>query len=530
MQFVLVTLLFVWMASCDDDFSEIGSDIVGGVNFSTNRTTVDVVAYNLNLAPLETNNLPSHLLGIYNDPVYGRVQANFVTQLVLQQQNPTFGTNPKIKNVILNLPLFSLRTEVLASGESLYRLDSIFGTDPFKLTIYENGFFLNTLDPDGNFQSIIPVYSDAHQQIFNNRREVLYESDTVFISNKEIQLFDNTGDPAVDTIPVERLAPAIRLELNSDFFKRKILDNEGDEVLLNLNNFQNFIRGLYFVAEPLNESNTGMVLLDLNQATIDMNYTFEREITRTDSLGNSVVEIEEAEATLPFRLTGLSASTFVRELNPQISDLLANADEVNGDERLFLQGNEGSVAVLKLFGPDLDNDGEPDQLTELKRTDKLINEANLVFYIDQPAVSQSIEPVRLVVYDLDNKNFVSDFLNDLSTTLRDNFRSRTIFGGLIEKDSQGRGVRYKMRITDHIRNMIRADSTNTTLAVSLTNDVVTVGFSRIKNAENELANLVPRFSVMNPLGTVLFGNNVSSENIDKKLKLEIIFSEPESEN
>lgn len=154
----------------------------------------------------------------------------------------------------------------------------------------------------------------------------------------------------------------------------------------------------------------------------------------------------------------------------------------------------------------------------------------MVFYIDQPAVSQSIEPVRLVVYDLDNKNFVSDFLNDLSTTLRDNFRSRTIFGGLIEKDSQGRGVRYKMRITDHIRNMIRADSTNTTLAVSLTNDVVTVGFSRIKNAENELANLVPRFSVMNPLGTVLFGNNVSSENIDKKLKLEIIFSEPESEN
>lgn len=526
LQYAAAAILFVWMASCDDSFSEIGSDIVGGVNFDVDTTIVDVRAYNFNLRPLETNNLPSQLLGIYIDPVFGITKANIVTQLVLQQTDPTFGDNPKIKDVILNIPFFSTRTDVLPTGESIYRLDSIFGNQPFKLSVYENGFFLNTLDPNGNFQSVLPVYSNQDQQFSNNRRELLYEADTVFISNKEIVIFPNTGDPAVDTIPSARLAPAIRIELNKDFFKRKILDNEGKEELSNINNFQNFIRGLYFVVEPLNGNENGMVLLDLNQATLDMNYTFEREITRTDSLGNSVQEIDTAEASLAFRFTGAKANTFVKTENPQVNDLINNPNMTNGDERLYIQGGDGSIAILELFGPDTDNDGEPDQLTQLKQTDKLINEANLVFYIDQESVSGSIEPVRLVVFDLERKDFISDFLNDLSTTLRDNFSSRTVFGGLIEKNTEQRGIKYKLRITDHIRSMVRSDSINTFLGVSSTNEVITAGFSNIINAENDLVNKIPRFSVMNPLGTVLFGNNVSPENSKKKLKIEIIFTEP----
>lgn len=525
-QFAWLVLIFIWMASCDDSFSEIGSDIVGGVNFDVDTTIVDVKATNFNLSPIETSNLPSQLLGVYNDPVFGQTRANMVAQLVLQQFNPTFGDNPKIKNVVLNLPFFSTRLEVLPTGESIYRLDSIFGNEPFKLTIYENGFFLNNLDPNGNFQSVIPVYSDQDQQFFNNRRELLYESDTVFINKNEIVVFPDTGDPAVDTIPSQRLPPAIRLELNKDFFKRKILDNEGKEELSNINNFQNFIRGLYFVVEPLSDNKNGMVLLDLNQASVDMNYTFEREVTRTDSLGNSVQEIDTVDASLAFRFTGAKANTLVKTENPQVIDFVNNPNQINGDERLYLQGGDGSIAVLELFGPDLDNDGEPDQLTQLKQTDKLINEANLVFYIDEDQVANSIEPVRLVVFDLEKKDFVSDFLSDLSTTLRDNFRSKTIFGGLIEKNQDGRGTRYKLRITEHIKNILRADSTNTILGVSLTNEVITSGFSRIFNAENNLINQAPRFSAMNPLGTVLFGNNVSSQNANKKLKLEIIFTEP----
>jgi len=516
--------------SCSQEFSEIGTDIVGGNNFEVGRFSETFVkTYNKRISPaIETSNLPAQLLGVLNDPVYGKTRANVAAQLVLNQVRPTFGVNPEIKNVILNVPYFSTRTEITADGESIYKLDSIFGNKPYKLSVYENKFFLSALDPNEDFQASIPLYSDKHDELFGQVGSLLYSDDAFVPSNKEILVFPETGDPAVDTIPNQRLAPQMRVELDKDFFKTKILDKEGSEELSNLNNFQNFFRGLYFVAEPVNPNETGMLLIDFNRANIQMNYTFDQTRTVTNADGTTSEVTERADATLTFTFSGAKANTFVQEFNPTIETAIQNANVAQGDERLYLKGGAGSMAVLELFGPDEDADGEADQLTEIKKNEWLINEANLVFYVDQQTVQQGLEPTRIFIYDLKNNVPIADFTND-PILVNNIFQSRTTFGGIIEKDADGRGVKYKIRLTEHIKRIIRNDSLNVPLGVVVTNNVAVLGNSKIKNATAlSTVNNIPRFTAFNPLGTVLFGNNTSPENENKKLKLEIIFTKPDN--
>jgi len=356
----------------------------------------------------------------------------------------------------------------------------------------------------------------------------LFSEDAFVPSNKEILVFPETGDPAVDTIPNQRLAPQLRVELDKDFFKTKILDKEGSEELSNLNNFQNFFRGLYFVAEPTNPNETGMLLIDFNRANIQMNYTFDQTRTVTNPDGTTSEVTERADATLTFLMGGVKANTFVQEFNPAVETIVQNANLVQGDERLYVKGGAGSMAVVELFGPDEDGNGEADQLTEIKKNDWLVNEANLVFYIDQQTTQLSIEPTRIFIYDLKNNIPIADFTND-PIIVNNVFQSRTTFGGIIEKDANGKGIKYKIRLTDHIKNIIRKDSINVPLGVVVTNNVTVLGNSRIKNAAADATiKNIPRFTAFNPLGTVLFGNNTSQENENKKLKLEIIFTKPDN--
>jgi hypothetical protein len=62
------------------------------------------------------------------------------------------------------------------------------------------------------------------------------------------------------------------------------------------------------------------------------------------------------------------------------------------------------------------------------------------------------------------------------------------------------------------------------LGVVVTEDINTTAFSEFKDKNG----FAPKASVMNPLGTILFGNNIpiGDSNYDKKLKLEIYYTKP----
>ena len=101
---VCATALLVF--SCENDVNEIGSGIFDGA--SSNVYYADVVSYNTNNDSIRSDEqvLQSGILGVYEEPVFGRVKSKFYSQARIGILNPDFGDNPKMDSVILNIPVF----------------------------------------------------------------------------------------------------------------------------------------------------------------------------------------------------------------------------------------------------------------------------------------------------------------------------------------------------------------------------------------------------------------------------------------
>jgi hypothetical protein len=212
-----------------------------------------------------------------------------------------------------------------------------------------------------------------------------------------------------------------------------------------------------------------------------------------------------------------------------------------GDDKFFLRGGEGSLAVVELFdktdvkgytatGTLTGPNGISDQLDDLRfpadGKKLLVNEANLVFHIDAAAMASSVEPQRIYLYDFTNNRVMFDYAVDDTDNTFDAKKGKVIYGGqLVKNATTKRGASYKIRITNHLRNLINnKDSTNVKLGLVVTEDIIKSTSYKVKSA-NSFVREVPVGSVMNPLGTILFGGN-SSVPADKRLKLEIYFTKP----
>jgi hypothetical protein len=315
-------------------------------------------------------------------------------------------------------------------------------------------------------------------------------------------------------------------------------------MLVNNATFKEYFRGLYFKAESASSSSDqgSLALLNFKLAKIMVTYT----VKVTDA--NSVVTLKEKK--LAISLGGNTVNLFENEYNSNYQDnVTTNVDQANGDSRLYLKGGAGSMSVISLFG---DKDvkgydangvltgpnGVSDELDDLRSPisgqKTMVNDASLSFYIDNVAMGMSgnsiPEPNRIYLYDLNNNRPLLDYYSDNSTSLAGQKFNKYVHGGILEKETNGRGIRYKIRITNHIRNLIAKDSTNVKLGLVVTESIGMVANLKLKTPV--IAGLpidrAPLSAVVNPLGTVLFGNNIpsSSPDYDKRLKLEIYYTKP----
>ncbi len=136
------------------------------------------------------------------------------------------------------------------------------------------------------------------------------------------------------------------------------------------------------------------------------------------------------------------------------------------------------------------------------------------------------EPKRIYLYDLDNNKALADYTNDFTVNSRKPKLGKTIHDGIIKIEDE-KGVTYRIRITNHISNLFNnPDSTNVRLGLVVTEDIANVGNYKLKNETASGIKEVPIASIMNPLGTVLFGSK-SSVPLEQRLKLEIYYTKPD---
>ena len=81
---------------------------------------------------------------------------------------------------------------------------------------------------------------------------------------------------------------------------------------------------------------------------------------------------------------------------------------------------------------------------------------------------------------------------------------------------------YKIRISEHIKNVVRKDSTNLKLGLVVSSDINNTINIEVENSD--FMTFTPNSSAINPLGTVLIGPNPSPEKFEKRMRLNIFYT------
>ena len=546
---LLSVLFIIFNYSCDKDFTSIDSDVISAenaINFNTSSIDYPIVASNLRLNPVKSNNLPSFMLGYNNNPFYGESKASFLGQVVPAEFSPSFGENVVLDSVVLTIPYYSRGVETSEEGDITYEIDSVYGSTATKLYVYKSNFYLRDFNPSGDFSDSQNYYSNgalSNSESINQAEieaELLYESgilgdgsDDFIPSSERIDLtsLDSLGETYVSS----SIAPAIRLKLNNpndNFWQSLFFENEGNPELINPNTFKEFFRGLYIKADGVNSDGSMMLLNFASSNTkLTIHYTSETSTdSDTDSGGTSTETISsQNEYVLNFtdNLVNIYENNFLVDVS--------NPNTVDGDERIYLKGGEGYMSTVDLFGGDIeDENGEMvnafehfknsfyDEENEI--ANKIINEAYIEFFVDQTQDIGS-EPDRIYLYNFEQNTALIDYFLDQSVS------STTINAKInhlepLTRDGDsitGEGVKYKIRITEHLNNLILRDSTNAKLALVVTSNVGSIDNFSILNSGEENRDF-PSGAILTPKGTVLHGSQ--SEDIDKRPRIKIYYTDP----
>ncbi len=531
-----------FFAACDKDYSNVGGDIIGNDHYQmTQDLSTTVTATTKPTGPVQTNNLDVNPLGIYNNPVFGKTTASFVTQVQLASvapSLPTLNSSPTthgairtrtIESVTLYIPYFSTNKGAKTGGAYNYTLDSIVNVadkdNKIKLSIYESNRYLGASETINSTSTINPfpfIFYSNNTDINNNAVAVPIGArlnDGVAADSNDLFVFSNVEIPVVTTTSgvttTTYKAPGMNISLNKAFFNTKILQAQSADLLTNAA-FMKYFKGLYFKVEDAVGSDGCMNMLDFKKGTITIEYKETSNSTDT-TLPITVVNTDK---TIILNLTGNTASIL------QNAQALPNIPNTHS-----IKGGEGSAVLIDLFGPQNTTTGKYKQLEDLKRKNYLINEANLTFYIADNAmnVGNAKEPYRLFLYDARNKRPIADYFLDFSTSQYPN-SGKVIFGGMIDKKESNltpkRGVKYKIRLTDHIRNLVSKDSTNVTLGLSVCKTINNQFFGKQKTTANSNLNYFPNSSIMEPLGTIIWGASGATIPAGKEMKLEIWYTKP----
>ena len=540
--FLKILLIALIITSCEKDFASFDSEVINSdnaINFSTNSVEYTLTSRSEMVNPVQTNNLPSFLLGSYNHPQFGRSNSSFVGQMVPSEYNHDFGDNVVLDSVVLTIPYYSRGIDTSEEGDITYEIDSVYGDSPIKISVYRNNFFFRTFDPFSDFDTSQSYFSNGSlsvEEVIDSGQlegELLFEIDDFVPSADQINLtqIDTTGNPYV----AQRIAPALRFKLNNpneNFWESNFFENEGNQVLTNEPNFKEFFRGLYIKVES--SSDGSMMLLNFASSNTKLTIHYTSDNTNIgDSDTGSVDEIETNQHEYVMNFSGNLINLFENETVVDV-DLM---DQTNGNENIYLRGGEGIISTIDLFsGTTIGDDGEEisefdlfkdffyDEISD--EPIRIINEAYIEFFVNQ-GFSNNDEPERIYLYNYEQNSALIDYFLDQSvSSLTINAKINHLEPLVRDSLDDDRGIKYKIRITEHLNNLILRDSTNAKLALGVISDVASVQNFKIlgDNSESENKSLASGV-ILSPKGTILHGN--LSSDIEKRPRIKIYYTEPE---
>ena len=225
----------------------------------------------------------------------------------------------------------------------VYEIDSLYGnreasfveSTPFNL-------FSQQPDPDNNFVEQKPYYSstDFYERGFYG--ETLFDGEYT-LNFDELRFNYKEDDPDTEDIDetqqVEtRLSPRIRVPLDPKFFQRFVLNLEGQPELSSQNQFNQHLRGIIIRTE--NFSDDLYMLLDLSNAAIQINYTYDELDQNGTTDDTSDDFITKAESSYSLNLNGVQLNTLKMLWSPHRLQTTATRKPKCCGREIYIQGAE----------------------------------------------------------------------------------------------------------------------------------------------------------------------------------------------
>ncbi len=525
---IVVLLLFFGIAACEKDIEDIGVDLVDNGIFKVGDSSVEIVAYNINVNASRVDNngekIPGYLMGVNDDTNFGYLNSTLISQLHLPGFGADFGDNPVFDLAVLDIPYFTTKDDeniVLidpVSKDTLivpsFQLDSIYGkTDlEFQVKISELETFLNTLDPEDPTKNK-EYYSDRDYQISN---QIYYggftpnRNDTVLYVERRHLDDDPSVINDIDTIKTFTVinndsvaVPTMKFILDDNYIQTHFIDQNGSSYFDSNDNFIRYFKGMYIESIGTDGS---LINIPASNGKMTIYYTNEEtkdEAEGEDLNGNGITEEEgvlvKVKQKMIFPMIGVKSAKYERNYaGKPIENAILNPNTVDGEKRLYVQNVAGSEAIIKLF--------TKESLRKLRLKGWLINEANLVINIDRTVSSDDV-PKKLFLYKYESSSVMDDYL----------FKGPEVFGGSLEYAKDSTPKSYKFKITKYISDVLADDGdqiepVDLALKAFMPTDVSTI---------NPNDTIVSNYGWV-PRGVVLYGNLPKEE--EKRIKLEIFYS------
>ena len=412
--------------------------------------------------------------------------------------------------------------------QRVYEIDSVFGNRnaEFDLKVYELTYYLSSLDPANNFESLKEYFSDDDFYKKGYYGKTLHD-DRVSLDFNEVPVLYNEDDPTTDPDELTQVnyfeTPRIRIPLDTEFFQRSVMNLEGSEKIVNQANFNNFFKGIIVRAE--NFSDDLYMMLDIFNARIVLEYNYNSYNTNgTDDVSDDSIDRKKTSSIIPLGGVTINLYDQVNFDQKILTEVNSSAENIPS-EKIYLNGSK-FISKLKLFS---DDNSISDELSSFMSKNVLINEANIVLHLDDNINNSSHKflPERLYIYSYDNgdpiEDYNKDFSIDFSPTAINSNKFR--FGGMLQYDSNNKPTSYKFNITNHVSNIVRYDSLNIDpglTTMSNIDDVFTLKNGYLPNMKKVS---LPSSSLSLPFPVALFGSSPDQANLSKRIKLEVLYTE-----
>ena len=397
----VVSLIFLLAYACEES-DQIGLELIESPVEMSTTDTLSIQAVTARDDSVATNMTGRNILGVMNDPEFGKTRAGIYTETRLPHNNLSLGENPRLDSVHL------------------------------------------VLNYTGEYYGNVEVF---HQLQVYELSENFPEKDTLF-SNLEIPHYPEpiTRDPdgfrlrpaPTDSVMVDTILrpPHIRIPL-SDAYGQKLIDANDTEAFENVPAFVDAFKGLYITIDEEAEDLGALYAIDMLAPMTSIQLYYHNDDDTLQQMTQFPINEFAKRATKVdhFGFDGANES-----LRLQID----NEDFAQGDSLLFVKSL--GVSRANVYIPHLDD------LADLRGV--VINKAELVFPVQEGFATEDLYETENLLLLRFREDGDLGFLSDYHV-------GSDYFGGRLDKEK----MEYRFNISQYVQELMDGRIENKGLTV-----------------------------------------------------------------